>query len=83
MYSALMPIGVLLVRREHFKLDIDHVREGKDKPTMVWEEGCKDAPPHTREPNMIWEEGSKDAPPHTRSPRQVVLANIPILEEWP
>ncbi len=78
MYSALMPIGALLVRREHFKLDIDHVREGQDKPTMVSEGKCEDAPPQTRGPNMIWEEGSKDAPPHTRSPRQVVLANVYI-----
>ena len=78
-HSALMPVGVLLVQREHFKLEIDHFREVSDKPTMVWEEGCEDAPPHTREPNMIWEEGSKNTPPHTQSPRQVVLANVYVF----
>ncbi len=79
MYSALIPIGVLLVRREHFKLEIDHFREASDKPTMVWEEGREDAPPH-REPNMLWEDGGNNAPPHTRSPRQVVLANEYIFQ---
>ena len=29
--------------REHLKLDIDHLKEALDKPSMFWEEGRADA----------------------------------------